>query len=321
MTASSPTEVSEPFPISVIGGRYLVFDVNVVTHLRRDLRICGVLIGSIPQLPQQNIFQGLPLQLLPEEARLLVENGSAYVVDDTAIHREKFSTLHGSERRQYLASLREEGLQARRTAEAEARKRSELALAKRAAKQATSKSSRVVPDAPSEEASGKDETLDASLWTPPEATSSRDSSPSTPATSSTLESSPYLITRTTSHATPSKVALERILTDRGEPGINSAFIFGPNRMGKTPTPTPPAVPRALTIAARSLPGCVVKLVCAVCRIKRGFSWPVSGVAHHHCRHQLQCSAACFVIFFNILCVMWVGNRGVPALARPAQLRC
>src|SRR6266536_3740818 len=128
--SESPYSVSEPIPISLIGGRYLLFDINVVTYLRRTHNICGVLTGSIPQAPQQNIFLGLPVELMPEEAKLLVGKEIAYIVDDTAWHKEKFNTFEGLDRKKYLESLRSQGLQAKRTAETVSRKRSEKALAK-----------------------------------------------------------------------------------------------------------------------------------------------------------------------------------------------
>lgn len=125
--------VTEPVSISLIAGRYLLFDINVVTYLRRTHNICGVLIGGIPQIPQQNVFLGLPLELLPEEARLLVEKGVAYVVNDTAWHKPKLSTLSGEERRNYLDSLREEGLKSKMAADEGAKKRQAHGLAKEAA--------------------------------------------------------------------------------------------------------------------------------------------------------------------------------------------
>jgi tRNA-splicing endonuclease subunit Sen34 len=124
--------VTEPVPISLISGRYLLFDVDAVSYLRKTHYVCGVLSGSIPQVPQQNVFLGLPLELLPEEARLLVEKNAAYIVDSTAWHKETFSTLNGEDRRRYLDSLRTEGVKARRVAEEIARKRQEKGLAKQA---------------------------------------------------------------------------------------------------------------------------------------------------------------------------------------------
>jgi tRNA-splicing endonuclease subunit Sen34 len=124
--------VTEPIPISVVAGRYLLFDTNVVTYLRRTYNICGVLIGSIPQIPQQNVFLGLPVELLPEEAKILVRKGAAYIVDTAAWHQEKFSTLKGADRRKYLDSLRSEGRRAQQIAEENARKRVAHGLAKQA---------------------------------------------------------------------------------------------------------------------------------------------------------------------------------------------
>ncbi|KAL8659213.1 MAG: hypothetical protein Q9226_000551 [Calogaya cf. arnoldii] len=51
----------------------------------------GVFIGSLPQSPQQNVFLGLPLELQPEEATLLVEKGLAFIADDFQIHKTSIS--------------------------------------------------------------------------------------------------------------------------------------------------------------------------------------------------------------------------------------
>ncbi|KAG9232800.1 putative tRNA-splicing endonuclease subunit sen-34 [Amylocarpus encephaloides] len=142
--------VVEPIPISLVSDRYLVYDIDVVTHLRRTHHICGVLLGGIPQAPQQNVFQGLPLELLPEEAKLLVEKEAAYIVDDIAWHEDFYTTLRGAERQKYLGSLRAQGLKAKQTANANARQRTEKALSRQAVLRA-SKSS-----ASSREPSGDD---------------------------------------------------------------------------------------------------------------------------------------------------------------------
>ena len=101
-----------PIPISMIGGHYFLFSIDAVTYLRREHHICGVLIGSIPQAPQQNVFLGLPLELMAEEARLLVEKGLAYVVDDTAAHRQGLMKASTQRKRQYIANLQNTGRQA-----------------------------------------------------------------------------------------------------------------------------------------------------------------------------------------------------------------
>lgn len=124
--------VKEPIPISLVAGRYLLFDINVVTYLRKTYNICGMLIGSIPQIPQQNVFLGLPVELLSEEVKLLVEKGVAYIVDAATWHKENFSTLNGSDRKQYLESLRSRGRMAQKAAEENMQRKTELGLAKQA---------------------------------------------------------------------------------------------------------------------------------------------------------------------------------------------
>lgn len=137
MNMTTPAaDLRGPFPISTIAGRYLLFDIDVVTYLRRTHHICGVLTGTIPQIPQQNVFLGLPLELLPEEARLLVEKKVCYIVDDKALHLGNLATMPAAEKKLYLESLRSQGRQAQRTAEVKAKQRSEAAFAKQAMKRA-----------------------------------------------------------------------------------------------------------------------------------------------------------------------------------------
>ncbi|KAJ5527140.1 tRNA-splicing endonuclease subunit tsp-4 [Penicillium frequentans] len=102
-----------PIPISFISGRYLLFSIDDVTYLRREYNTCGVLIGTLPQIPQQNVFLGLPLELMPEEARLLVDKGVACIVDEAKAHNGMQSLLE-EDRRQYLRELESQGLHATR---------------------------------------------------------------------------------------------------------------------------------------------------------------------------------------------------------------
>lgn len=102
-----------PIPISYVSGRYLLFSIDAVTYLRREHHICGVLIGTLPQIPQQNVFLGLPLELMPEEARLLVDKGVACIVDEKKAH-DGMKSLLEEDRCQYLRELDSEGLDASR---------------------------------------------------------------------------------------------------------------------------------------------------------------------------------------------------------------
>lgn len=126
--------MAEPFPISLIHNSYLLFDISTVTYIRRVYNIVGVLIGTLPSVPQQNVFLGLPLQLMPEEARYLVENGVAYVIDEVDEHRKGFEALKREERRAYKGSLRRQGLEAARAAKRKAEGRREKALGRKAEK-------------------------------------------------------------------------------------------------------------------------------------------------------------------------------------------
>lgn len=121
--ATSPTL---PFPISQISGssdKYLIFDVDTITWLRKNHNILGVLIGTLPQIPQQNLFLSLPLELQPEEARLLVEKGLAYTVDDLRWHQENLVSVPTSQVDAFKAELQKQGRQAAQNAEVVKQKR------------------------------------------------------------------------------------------------------------------------------------------------------------------------------------------------------
>lgn len=131
-TDNASTAVTEPIAIFKVAHRYLLYDIEVVTYLRREHNIIGVLIGSLPQASQQNVFLGLPLELMPEEARLLVDKKVAFIVDDVAEHRRTFmgDGLSDEERKAYQAALRKQGLGAAREASKKSDERKQAALKK-----------------------------------------------------------------------------------------------------------------------------------------------------------------------------------------------
>jgi tRNA-splicing endonuclease subunit Sen34 len=98
--------MAELVRITKVGGRYLVFEVEDVASLRREHCICAVLVGTTPQNPTQNLFSGLPLELLPEEAKLLVDKGVAYVVDEAISHLAHLTSMDTTAKHAYLQSLR-----------------------------------------------------------------------------------------------------------------------------------------------------------------------------------------------------------------------
>lgn len=59
--------------LTCTNGNVMIFDPDTVMWLRQTHRILGNLEGSHPSNPMQNVYRGLPLILMPEEATLLVE--------------------------------------------------------------------------------------------------------------------------------------------------------------------------------------------------------------------------------------------------------
>jgi tRNA-splicing endonuclease subunit Sen34 len=101
--ATEPRSAAATIRISKIAGRYLIFDAEAVSRMRRDFNTCGNLVGTVPQQPTQNIFLGLPIELRPEEVESLVQRNAAHVVDDVAAHEKALSCR---DRSAYIASLR-----------------------------------------------------------------------------------------------------------------------------------------------------------------------------------------------------------------------
>lgn len=116
--------------ISKVAGRYLVFDLQDVVYLRRHHNICAVFVGTMPQNPTQNIFMGLPVELLAEEASVLVNKGAAYIADDAVEHLCRLSTMDESSRKAYLQSLKTQRRKAQATMDEEKAARSAEAKAK-----------------------------------------------------------------------------------------------------------------------------------------------------------------------------------------------
>lgn len=104
--------MSEPFPIALVANRYLLYDANTITHVRRKHRIVGVLIGGLPQAPSQNVFCGVPLELMPEEARLLVEQEHAYLVEDVDVHMSSFLDMSKEEEHAFMGAMEAQGREA-----------------------------------------------------------------------------------------------------------------------------------------------------------------------------------------------------------------
>lgn len=127
--------IKRPFPIFEVSERYLIYDVDTAMHLRRAHNMCATLIGNIPQSSQQNIFFGVPLLLMNEEARLLVEQGHAYIVDDTRSHLEDLQNLSLEERARYKNLLGKQGREYSRSLDRELEARRLESLARKQKKE------------------------------------------------------------------------------------------------------------------------------------------------------------------------------------------
>lgn len=63
--------------------KFYIWNAEDACRVREEYRIVGSLVGCLPRVPMQNLQFGLPLQLMKEEARFLVEKGFARVYDNT----------------------------------------------------------------------------------------------------------------------------------------------------------------------------------------------------------------------------------------------
>ncbi|CAH7683111.1 hypothetical protein PPACK8108_LOCUS16418 [Phakopsora pachyrhizi] len=79
--------LQDKIPICISNGKAYVWDIDHVRRLRVDHQICGLLTGTLPQLAQQNVFLGLPLELMPEEVFSLAKSGIAILIDEKQAHR------------------------------------------------------------------------------------------------------------------------------------------------------------------------------------------------------------------------------------------
>lgn len=188
--------VQEPFPISLIANRYLLFNVNAVTYARREHNICGILIGTIPHLSQQNIFLGIPLELMPEEARLLVEKGHAYVVEDVEAHKSGFLEMSREERLDFLEVMDKQGMETALSNRKKAEERSKKALQQKGlARKVQGKISQRVSE--TAELGARETSAEADMETSLFNLPSRTVSPAFSQNLTALE--PYFITPTTSY--------------------------------------------------------------------------------------------------------------------------
>lgn len=95
-----------PIPISYVAGRYLIFDVRAVSYIRREHRLCGYNIGTLPQHPSQNVFLGLPTLLMPEEAQLLIDKKVGFLLDDAKAHDRAVYERNKAQKVEFIAKVK-----------------------------------------------------------------------------------------------------------------------------------------------------------------------------------------------------------------------
>lgn len=77
---------SQTVNISFCGSTPLIWRAADVKKCREEVGVIGTLVGSLARQPRQNVRLGRPLEILQEEARLLVESGKA-----TALQHKRVS--------------------------------------------------------------------------------------------------------------------------------------------------------------------------------------------------------------------------------------
>ncbi|KAM5236106.1 tRNA-splicing endonuclease subunit Sen34 isoform 2-T2 [Ctenodactylus gundi] len=109
--------------VEVANGRSLVWGAEAVQALRERLGVGGRTVGALPRGPRQNSRLGLPLLLMPEEARLLAEIGAVTLVSAPPPDPSQHGLALASFKRQQEQSFQEQSTLA---AEARETRRQEL---------------------------------------------------------------------------------------------------------------------------------------------------------------------------------------------------
>ncbi|XP_041466764.1 tRNA-splicing endonuclease subunit Sen34-like [Lytechinus variegatus] len=92
--------------LHLIAGQLCVWHADEVEILRREHHIVGSLIGALPGAPRQNIQLGLPLQLMPEEAAVLLQHGVGKLVTMSVAKPSKYQVKAFNQQR--MDSIKEQ---------------------------------------------------------------------------------------------------------------------------------------------------------------------------------------------------------------------
>ncbi|KAB5574728.1 hypothetical protein PHYPO_G00212370 [Pangasianodon hypophthalmus] len=83
--------------ISFCGSTPLLWRAADIRKCREEVGVIGTLVGSLARQPRQNVRLGRPLEILQEEARLLVETGKATAVRHKELSETEESRLKAAE--------------------------------------------------------------------------------------------------------------------------------------------------------------------------------------------------------------------------------
>lgn len=240
------TEPHLPIPISAIDHKYLLFDIQAITWLRKRHHICGVFIGTLPQNPSQNVFMGLPMEIMPEEAQLLIELGLGYILDDARAHDVALAKANRAKQVNYVSEVEEQAhkISMEKAREKELDKKRAMKKTKVKMGQRDSKQDLMVAlctNDPVQEAPSPEDLDDSECLSAP----SVDQDPSTP-----TQSSPKT---PTGNAPPSKVNMAAHSILKVRISSFSPFLFGSLAPIKYPflTPVPNRPPPTISIRSIS----------------------------------------------------------------------
>ncbi|RLV95958.1 putative tRNA-splicing endonuclease subunit sen34 [Spathaspora sp. JA1] len=106
--AKSPEAVYKPIVLPFIDSKnpeVLIFDTATIRRLRDEYAILGVLIGTLAQYPQQNVFLSVPLKLMVWEVVWLLEKDVCVLVDWLKYCNLKKDAMHGEYKNKNLIAL------------------------------------------------------------------------------------------------------------------------------------------------------------------------------------------------------------------------
>ncbi|OUM55180.1 hypothetical protein BVG19_g4670 [[Candida] boidinii] len=100
--------INNKIPIVISHDKAFLFDLSHIEQIRREYGIIGVLSGTLPIAPQQNILLGLPLLLSIDEVLYLIMNDVCYLINNKVLIEDKyFDSMNYNEKLKLETSYRD----------------------------------------------------------------------------------------------------------------------------------------------------------------------------------------------------------------------